>query len=105
MSSIHLHEELAQTKARVVVETRFGPVTGGRSKNGAVVFLGKSTDVTPILLKRFDSLELPYALTPERFKDPVALPPEFRYRNREYIAENSCGFGVSQRYRPNLTPG
>lgn len=41
--SIHLHEELAQTKARVVVETRFGPVTGGRSKNGAVVLLGKST--------------------------------------------------------------
>ncbi|KAH8988482.1 carboxylesterase [Lactarius akahatsu] len=72
MPSIHLHDELSQTKARVVVETRFGPVTGGRSKNGAVVFL-----------------ELPYALAPERFKNPVALPPEFRYRNREYIAENS----------------
>ncbi|KAH9060929.1 carboxylesterase [Lactarius vividus] len=72
MHSIHLHDELSQTKARVVVETRFGPVTGGRSKNGAVVFL-----------------ELPYALSPERFKNPVALPPEFRYRNREYIAENS----------------
>lgn len=43
MSSIHLHEELAQTKDRVIVETRFGPVTGGRSKNGAVVFLGQST--------------------------------------------------------------
>ena len=42
--SIHLHEELAQTKARVVVETRFGTVTGGRSKNGAVVLLGKSAD-------------------------------------------------------------
>ncbi|KAI9447936.1 carboxylesterase [Lactarius indigo] len=72
MPSIHLHDELSQTKSRVVVETRFGPVTGGRSKNGAVVFL-----------------ELPYALSPERFENPVALPPEFRYRNREYIAENS----------------
>jgi hypothetical protein len=42
MASIHLHDELAQTHDRVVVETRFGPVTGGRSRNGASVFLGKS---------------------------------------------------------------
>ena len=105
MSSVHLHEELAQTKARVVVETRFGPVTGGRAKNNAVVFLGKFTDVGPILLERLESLELPYALTPERFKNPVALPPEFRYTNREYIAENSCEFGVSRLSRPNLIPG
>jgi hypothetical protein len=48
MSSIHLHEELTQTEARVVVETRFGPVTGGRTENGAVVFLGKPTDTNPI---------------------------------------------------------
>lgn len=41
MASIHLHDELAQTHDRVVVDTRFGPVTGGRSRNGAVVFLGK----------------------------------------------------------------
>ena len=42
MSSLtHLHDELAQTHDRVVVETRFGTVTGGRSKSGAVVFLGK----------------------------------------------------------------
>ena len=95
MSTIHLHEELAQTEARVVVETRFGTVTGGRSKNGAAVFLGKSTDAGSILLKRFESLELPYALTPERFNNPVALPPEFRYLNREYITENSCEIGVS----------
>jgi hypothetical protein len=105
MSTIHLHEELSQTEARVVVETRFGPVTGGRSKNGAVVFLGKSTDARSILLKLFESLELPYALAPERFKNPVALPPGFRYQNKEYIAENSCGFGVLQRSQPNLTPG
>jgi hypothetical protein len=40
MSSVHLHDELAQSNDRVVVKTRFGPVTGGRSRNGAVVFLG-----------------------------------------------------------------
>lgn len=95
MSTIHLHDELAQTEARVVVETRFGPVTGGRAKNGAAVFLGKSTDASSILLNRFESLELPYALAPERFKNPVALPPEFRYQNREYIVESSCELGVS----------
>jgi hypothetical protein len=38
---IHLHDELAQTHDRVAVKTHFGPVTGGRSRNGAVVFLGK----------------------------------------------------------------
>ena len=43
MSSVHLHDELAQTHDRVVVKTRFGPVTGGRSRNGAAVFLGKGT--------------------------------------------------------------
>ncbi len=52
MSSIHLHEELSQTNAKVTVETRFGFVTGGRSKNGAVVFLGKSTtDLSPTTLR------------------------------------------------------
>ncbi|KAI0307070.1 Alpha/Beta hydrolase protein [Multifurca ochricompacta] len=72
MSSVHLHEELAQTQVRVVVQTRFGPVTGGRSKNGAVVFL-----------------ELPYALAPERFGNPVSLPSEFRYEGKYYTAESS----------------
>ena len=56
-------------------------------------------------MKQFESLELPYALSPERFKNPVALPPNFRYQNREYITESFCGFGVSQRSHPNLTLG
>ena len=56
-------------------------------------------------MKQFGSLELPYALSPERFKNPVALPPDFRYQNREYITENFCGFGVSQRSHQNLTLG
>ena len=45
MSSVHLHDELAQTHDRVVVKTRFGPVTGGRSRNGAAVFLGKGISI------------------------------------------------------------
>jgi hypothetical protein len=46
MPSIHLHDELAQTHEKVVVKTRFGPVTGGRARNGAAVFLGKGLPVT-----------------------------------------------------------
>jgi len=42
MSSSHLHDELAQTNGSVVVKTLFGTVTGGRSRNGAAVFLGMS---------------------------------------------------------------
>ena len=45
MVSVHLHDELVQTLDSVVVDTRFGPVTGGRSRNGAVVFLGKVSSV------------------------------------------------------------
>jgi len=42
MRNIHLGEELAQSSQRVIVETRFGEVIGGRSTNGAAVFLGES---------------------------------------------------------------
>jgi hypothetical protein len=44
---IHLHDELVQTQDRVVVQTRFGPITGGRSRNGAAIFLGK--EIVPVL--------------------------------------------------------
>jgi hypothetical protein len=92
MSSIHLHEELAQTHDKVVVNTRFGPITGGRSRNGAVVFLGKCYRPRALLFDsiRFESSEIPYALPPGRFQNPVALPFEFRYQHREYISESSC---------------
>lgn len=40
MSQLHLQDELAQTQASVVVQTRFGPIKGGRALNGAAVFLG-----------------------------------------------------------------
>src|SRR5216684_9307273 len=88
---IHLHDELAQTHDRVVVETHFGPVTGGRSRNGAAVFLGKGVcfhqDSHSTSLR---CSEIPYALPPRRFENPVPLPPEFCYQDREYITESSC---------------
>lgn len=41
MAAVHLHEELAQNPARVLVETRYGTIRGGRAANGAAIFLGK----------------------------------------------------------------
>lgn len=34
--------------------------------------------------------EVPYALPPGRFENPVPLPPDFRYQDRDYITESSC---------------
>lgn len=94
MSSLtHLHDELAQTHDRVVVETRFGTVAGGRSKNGAVVFLGKDICCPSVFSfdpTRLGCPEIPYALPPQRFENPVPLPPEFRYQDKDYITESSC---------------
>ncbi|KIM39628.1 hypothetical protein M413DRAFT_447103 [Hebeloma cylindrosporum] len=66
----HLHDELAKNPARVTVQTAFGPVVGGRATNGSVVFL-----------------EIPFALPPGRFEDPVPLPRGHRYERKEYIRE------------------
>ncbi|PIL23205.1 hypothetical protein GSI_14514 [Ganoderma sinense ZZ0214-1] len=71
MSQTHLHEELARSKAVVAAETQYGTIHGRRAANGAAVFL-----------------EVPYALPPTRFADPVPLPPEFRYEEKEYILES-----------------
>ncbi|KAF8957122.1 Alpha/Beta hydrolase protein [Flammula alnicola] len=62
----HLHDELARNRARVTVDTAFGPVTGGRATNGSVVFL-----------------EVPYALPPGRFEAPVSLPKDYRYEQKD----------------------
>ena len=40
MTEAHLHDELARNPARVSVDTRYGPVVGGRASNEAVIFLG-----------------------------------------------------------------
>lgn len=42
MSDAHIQDELVASPARVTVQTRYGPVTGGKAKNGAIVFLGVS---------------------------------------------------------------
>jgi hypothetical protein len=48
MSNQHLHDELLQNPARITVETRHGPITGGRASNAAAVFLGAyNTDSGP----------------------------------------------------------
>ncbi|KAI9513297.1 carboxylesterase [Russula earlei] len=92
MPSIHLHDELAQVHDRVVVNTRFGPVTGGRARNGAAVFLGKNIQIAngePIRHYTIERSEIPYALPPGRFENPTPLPSGFRYQDRAYITESS----------------
>lgn len=69
---MHLQEELVNTSSPVTVETRFGPVRGGRAVNGAAAFL-----------------EVPYALPPRRFQDPEPLPTDYRYKDKDYIYEAS----------------
>ncbi|OJT07523.1 hypothetical protein TRAPUB_1619 [Trametes pubescens] len=71
MSRVHLQEELARSGAKVSVDTQYGSVRGRRAANGAAVFL-----------------EVPYALPPVRFADPVPLPADFRYEDKEYILES-----------------
>ncbi|KAH0583146.1 hypothetical protein H2248_011029 [Termitomyces sp. 'cryptogamus'] len=70
----HLSDELLKNPARVVVNTRYGPLIGGRASTGAAVFL-----------------EIPYALPPGRFEDAASLPDSFRYENKEYILETAYG--------------
>lgn len=95
MSRVHLQEELAQSGAKVTVETQHGTIRGRRAANGAAVFLGASISaarsstctvftLTPIYV------EVPYALPPVRFADPVPLPADFRYEDKEYILESKC---------------
>ena len=36
----HISEELAQSAERVTITTKYGPVTGARTQNGAIAFLG-----------------------------------------------------------------
>ncbi|TRM60952.1 Alpha/Beta hydrolase protein [Schizophyllum amplum] len=72
MKDAHLPEELAQTGARVSVETKHGKVTGGRALNGSAVFL-----------------EVPYGLPPNRFEDPKPLPADYVYEDKDYIHEKT----------------
>ncbi|KAH7890931.1 Alpha/Beta hydrolase protein [Phlebopus sp. FC_14] len=65
----HIPDEL-QKGVTVVAETKYGPVKGGRTTNGAAVFL-----------------EVPYALPPVRFTDPQPLPEDYRYEDKGYVFE------------------
>ncbi|KAH9916951.1 carboxylesterase [Epithele typhae] len=70
-SHTHLQEELAQSSEKISVNTQHGTIRGRRAANGAAVFL-----------------EVPYALPPKRFADPVPLPTYYKYENKEYILES-----------------
>ncbi|KAG9313242.1 Alpha/Beta hydrolase protein [Chiua virens] len=69
MSLPHIPQDLQQG-VRVAVETKYGPVRGGRTNNGAAVFL-----------------EVPYALPPVRFTDPQPLPEGYLYEDKDYVYE------------------
>ncbi|KAF9233740.1 Alpha/Beta hydrolase protein [Melanogaster broomeanus] len=65
----HIPHDL-QNGVSVVVDTKYGPLRGGRTTNGAAVFL-----------------EVPYALPAVRFTDPQPLPKGYRYEDKDYIHE------------------
>ena len=95
MAHIHLHEELARSKATVTAETQYGTIHGRRAANGAAVFLGTFAHSSRAVFRTSDVRrvsEVPYALPPTRFADPVPLPPDFRYEDKEYILESKCTF-------------
>lgn len=43
--------------------------------------------------------EIPYALPPGRFEDPVPLPDNYRYEDKEYILETACKSSVLNKHR------
>ncbi|KIK23600.1 hypothetical protein PISMIDRAFT_34672, partial [Pisolithus microcarpus 441] len=69
MLNPHIPQDLKEG-TRVIVETKYGPLKGGRTTNGAAVFL-----------------EVPYALPPVRFADPKPLPEDYRYEDKDYVYE------------------
>ncbi|KAI6164473.1 Alpha/Beta hydrolase protein [Pisolithus thermaeus] len=69
MPDPHIPQDLKEG-ARIIVETTYGPLRGGRTTNGAAVFL-----------------EVPYALPPVRFADPQPLPEDYRYEDKDYVYE------------------
>ncbi|KAI9567483.1 Alpha/Beta hydrolase protein [Boletus coccyginus] len=70
----HIPDEL-QHGVAVVVQTKYGSLKGGRTRNGAAVFL-----------------EVPYALPAVRFQDPEPLPEGYRYEDKHYVYETKHCF-------------
>ena len=62
------------TAERVVAKTQFGDVVGGRTKNGAQVFLSTLPFVWLSL-----SIDVPYGLDGPRWTDPEPLPEGYKY--------------------------
>lgn len=90
MSRVHLQEEILRSPERVVVNTQYGPVRGGRAANGAQVYLGELCFRTRTSRVLTTCSEVPYALNPRRFHDPEPLPSTFRYEDKDYVYESSC---------------
>ncbi|KAH0835951.1 Alpha/Beta hydrolase protein [Lanmaoa asiatica] len=65
----HIPQDLLEGVS-VVVQTNYGSLRGGRTTNGAAVFL-----------------EVPYASPPVRFQDPQSLPVGYRYEDKHYVIE------------------
>jgi hypothetical protein len=96
---IHVHTELASNRPceKVVAQTKYGPVRGGRTYNGAAVLFGEygpwCTNVEPTT----QTLEIHYALSPRRFEDPQPLPPDHKYEDKEYTKESPRTPGAPRR--------
>ncbi|WWC90315.1 uncharacterized protein L201_005248 [Kwoniella dendrophila CBS 6074] len=56
---------------RITMETRFGQITGGRTKNGCQVFLN-----------------VPYGIDVPRWTDPQPLPADYRYPSEPFIHDS-----------------
>lgn len=49
-----------------------------------------------LLLSQLLSTEVPFALPPTRFADPVPLPEGWKYEEgKEYLTESKCGVTMS----------
>lgn len=86
MSIPHIPQDL-QHGVHVVAETKYGPIRGGRTSNGAAVFLGTWVQNKARVSKPYSAIEVPYALPPVRFTDPQRLPEGHRYEDKDYVYE------------------
>lgn len=85
----HTPQDL-QAGISVTVQTKYGPLRGGRATNGAAVLLGNTLmSRSRVYLPHHYLLrvEIPYALPPVRFQDPQPLPENYQYENKLYIFE------------------
>ena len=57
---------------------------------GAIWIVGSACVRITDLQPRCRRSEVPYALPPERFTDPVPLPTNWVYEDKEYIFESKC---------------